>query len=325
VVASKSLILFEPKVLLLANYLLTEGTTELFPILENEVSLRYPEAERITGDDTATVSKWLEGLVAKKVLEKRFVSKLIMCPKCGSANTPVHYCCPHCRSVEIDKKALFEHLACGVIDKEDNFRKNGRLICPRCSRQLGELGITHRSVGTWFLCRTCQKAFDRPQSFHVCGRCKEFFVVEDAVLSDVFAYGLSKGAEDELKSGGLFLKPLKDVMEGLGYKVAVAGVLRGASGTEHRFDLVGSIEKGSAKEIIALDIVASTGYVGDATVIATFAKRYDANPTKSILVAVPGIEENGKKLAALYSIDVIEADSASKAVGKLSEILASLR
>lgn len=322
-VASKSLILFDPKVLLLANYLLTESTTELLPILENEVSLRYPEAERITGDDAPTVSKWLEELVTKKVLEKRFVSKLIMCPKCGSANTPVHYCCPQCRSIEIDKKALFEHLACGVIDKEDNFRKDGQLICPRCSRQLGELSITHRSVGTWFLCRTCQEAFDRPQSFHVCGRCKQFFVIEDAVLSDVFAYGLSKGTEEELKSGGLFLKPLKDLMEGLGYSVAVAGVLRGASGTEHRFDLVGRRMKGDAKETIALDVVTSTGYVGEATVTATFAKRYDTNPTKSILIAVPGMGESGKKLAALYRIDVIEADSASKALDKLSLILAS--
>jgi hypothetical protein len=323
VVASKSLILFDPKVLLLANYLLTEGTHELVPTFDSELGVRYLEGERITGDDAATVGLWLEELATKGVLEKRFVSKRIMCPKCGSTDTPVHYCCPHCRSIDIEKKALFEHLACGVIDKEDNFKKGEQLICPRCSRELGELGITHRSVGTWFLCRTCQKAFDRPQSFHVCGRCKQLFVIEDAALSDVFAYKLSRGAEDELKSGGLFLKPLKDLMEQLGFSVKVAGVLQGASGTEHRFDLLGTREKGKAKETVAVDVVTSSGYVGDATVIATFAKRYDTNPTRLVLVVVPRMEESGKKLADLYSIEVIEANSASEAEDKLSAVLAS--
>jgi hypothetical protein len=322
VVVSKSLILFDPKVLLLANYLLTEDATELLPTLDNEAGVRYLEAERITGDDAATIRKWLEELATKGVLRKRFVSKLIRCPKCSSPNTSLHYCCPHCRSIEIDKKALFEHLACGVIDKEDNFKRGGLFICPRCSRQLGELGITHRSVGTWFLCRTCGKPFDRPQSFHVCGECKQFFVIEDASLSDVFAYGLSKDAEAELKSGGLFLKPLKDVMEGLGYRVNVAGVLQGASGTEHRFDLLGSRQRGNVKETIALDVVTSAGYVGEATVVATFAKRYDTNLTKLVLVVVPRIEESGRKLAALYSIKLIEAGSASEAVDKLKDILA---
>jgi hypothetical protein len=323
VVASKSLTLFDPRVLLLANYLLTEGTHELAPTFDNELGVRYLEGERVTGDDSATVGRWLDELATKGVLERKFVSKLVMCPKCGSADTPVQYCCPHCRSIEIDKKALFEHLACGVIDKEDNFKKGEQLICPRCSRELGELGITHRSVGTWFQCRTCQKAFDRPQSFHVCRRCKQLFVIEDAALSDVFAYKLSKVAEDELKSGGLFLKPLKDVMEQLGFTVTVAGILRGASGTEHRFDLLGIKQIGKAKETVALDLVTSSGYVGDATVIATFAKRYDTNPTRLVLVVVPRIEESGRKLADLYKIEIIEAASASEAEGKLSAILAS--
>jgi hypothetical protein len=322
VVASKSLILFDPKVLLLANYLLTEGTHELVPTFDSELGVRYLEGERVTDDDPETVSRWLAELATKGVLEKRFVSKLVICPKCGSTDTPVHYCCPHCRSIEIDKKALFEHLACGVIDKEDNFKKGEQLICPRCSRELGELGITHRSVGTWFLCRTCQKAFDRPQSFHVCGRCRQLFVIEDAKMSDVYAYKLSKGAEDELRSGGLFLKPIKDLMEQLGFRVKVAGVLQGASGAEHRFDLLGTRDKGKAKETVALDVVTSSGYVGDATVIATFAKRYDTNPTRLVLVVVPRMEESGKKLAGLYGIEVIEARSASEAEDKLSVVLA---
>lgn len=316
-VASKLPFLHEPKVQLLANYLLIGGSPDLKPTLDPELGVRYPEAERITGDDAATVRKWLGELVSCGILEGRFVNKLILCPKCNSSDTPTHYCCPYCKSIDIDKKALFEHLACGVIDKDDNFRKDGQLVCPRCSRQLNQLGITHKAVGTWFFCRSCQKPFDKPQSFHVCSKCRHFFVVEDAILADVFAYKLSKEAQSQLKSGGLFLKPLKDVLDSLGYEVAIGGVLQGASGTAHRFDLVGTRENGPVKETVAVDVVASDGLVDASSVTAMFAKRYDTNPDKAVLVAIPAILESGKKLAAMYKITLIEAGSAPEAVEKL--------
>jgi hypothetical protein len=317
VVASKPLILFEPKFVLLANYLLTGSSQELQPTPDAVGGFRYVEAEKIAGDDPATTKKWLEELASSGVLERRFVSKLVTCPKCGSSDTPIQYCCSYCRSIDIDKKLLFEHFACGVIEKEDNFKKGDQLECPRCGRQLGELGITHKAVGTWFLCRSCLKSFDRPQSFHVCRNCRNFFVVEDSVMTDVFAYRLSKDAEAQLKSGGVFLKPLKDVLENLGYDVAIAAVLRGASGTNHQFDLVGTRDDGPAKEVVAIDVVASDGFVEDSSVTTMFAKRYDANPSKSVLVVIPAIRESGKKLAALYKIVLIEAGNASEAVDKL--------
>lgn len=315
--ASKSLVLVEPKVQLLANFLLTGGAPEIAPDLDTELGVRYLEVERLTSEDPGAVKKWLERLVTEGVLKRRFVNKLIICPKCSSSDTPIHYCCPHCRSLDLEKKALFEHLACGVIDKEDNFRKDGQLVCPRCSRQLGDLGITHRAVGSWFFCRSCLKPFDRPMSFHVCAKCKHYFAVEDAIFVDVFAYGLTEEAEKQLKSGGFFLKPLKDMLEKSGYTVAVGGMLRGSSGTDHRFDLVGSKQQGSVVETVVLDVVSSDRLVSDGSVTTMFAKRYDTNPKKSILVVIPGITENGKKLASLYKIEVVEAGTAPEAIDKL--------
>ena len=323
VIPSKRLILFEPKVQLLANFLLTGSLAEILPTLDVERGVRYTEVERITGDEPATVNTWLEELASNGVLERRFVSKLVLCPQCNSNDAPVNYCCPTCRSIDIDKKALFEHLACGVVDKEDNFRKKDDLICPRCGRLLGELGITHKEVGTWFQCRSCQKAFDRPQSFHVCKKCRHFFVVEEAIVTDVFAYRLSKIAEAELKSGGIFLKPLKDVLEDSGYEVTVAGSLRGKSGTDHHFDLIGRREKGHTSEVVALDVASSDGLVDATAVTRMFAKRYDTNPDKSILVIIPRINESGKKLAVMYNIALIEAGSAAEAVDKLKRNLTS--
>jgi len=331
-ITSKPMVLFDPKIQLLANYLSSGTSRELSPVPDLQFGVRYPEAERITGDDPVTVKKWLEELVSDGILETKFEGKLLICLKCGSSDTPVHYCCPFCKSIDIEKKALFEHLACGVIDKDDNFGKPGQQVCPRCSRRLDEMGITHRTVGTWFLCRSCQKSFSRTQSFHICNKCKNFFIMEDAELQDIHAYRLCKDAEAELKSGGMFLKPLKDLMEDLGYAVTVAGNLHGASGTVHIFDLVGVKQGEDQKETLAVDVVASDRFVEESSVTAyflkeaywhLFAKRYETNPDRTVLVAIPAIHETGRKLAALYKVTLIEAGSALEAVEKLRADLSS--
>jgi hypothetical protein len=142
-------------------------------------------------------------------------------------------------------------------------------------------------------------------------------VIEEAVLTDVYAYRLSEDTESQLKGGGVFVKPLKEVLESLGYRVEAAGILRGVSGTDHRFDLVGVRESDSKRETVAVDLIASDRLVGDESITTMFAKRYDTNPEKSALVVIPGIVENGRKLASLYKIALIEAASATEAVEKL--------
>jgi hypothetical protein len=150
-------------------------------------------------------------------------------------------------------------------------------------------------------------------------------VVEDAAMEDVLAYKLSKSAETELKSGGVFLKPLKDLLEGFGYHVTIAGVLSGTSGTDHRFDLIGIREVEQQKETIAVDVVSSNGSADVSSVTTMFAKRFDTHPDRAVLVAIPAIMEGAKKLATMYSITLIEASSAPEAVEKLKGILGNVK
>jgi hypothetical protein len=58
--------------------------------------------------------------------------------------------------------------------------------------------------------------------------------------------------------------------------------------------------------ILALDFVVSEESVGEDKVISMFAKVFDTNPPRSILVAFPGLTKKAKKLAEQYEIDVVE-------------------
>jgi hypothetical protein len=52
-----------------------------------------------------------------------------------------------------------------------------------------------------------------------------------------------------------------------------------------------------------------------------FAKVYDVAPDKSFLIAIPKMSENGRKLADLYKISLIEARNQKEAMKALENFL----
>jgi hypothetical protein len=52
-----------------------------------------------------------------------------------------------------------------------------------------------------------------------------------------------------------------------------------------------------------------------------FAKIFDVTPENAYLVAIPKINENGKKMAQLYKIQIIEAKNEKEATKTLREKL----
>jgi hypothetical protein len=71
-----------------------------------------------------------------------------------------------------------------------------------------------------------------------------------------------------------------------------------------------------------IDLASSTeNAVSEQPVIALFAKIFDVSPDHAYLIAIPGISENGKKMAELYSIQVIEAKNQKEAIKALKDKL----
>jgi hypothetical protein len=54
-------------------------------------------------------------------------------------------------------------------------------------------------------------------------------------------------------------------------------------------------------------------------VIALFAKIFDVLPDHAYLIAIPRMSENGKKMADLYNIQIIEAKNQKEAIKTLKE------
>jgi hypothetical protein len=305
---------------MLLNKFLSGEIKTLEPVYDSEVGYRYPVVETLVGD-ASQVEPFLDKLYEAGVLEKKLYDKIIFCPKCSSANVSTRYCCPFCKSFNIQKSSLIEHVKCGYMDLEANFRDGDKYVCPKCHEELRTIDIDYRKAGIWCTCGACKKSFDIPVTSHFCRDCSETSTFEEVPIKDVYSYTLKANVTAESSLNWFLVAAIRDFLMKEGLKVESPGLLKGKSGANHSFDIVAYKEDKSQKAIV-VDLAMATGnIVSEQPVIALFAKIFDVTPEKAFLISIPKLGENGKKMAELYKIRAIEAKNQEEAIASLKESL----
>lgn len=288
----------------------------LEPVFDPDHGYKYPLVEAILGD-SAKVDGFLGKLNSTGAVKRELYDKILFCPHCNSPKVSTRYNCPHCQSFNVRKSALVEHLQCGYIDTEDRFKKRERLVCPRCGKELVKPKIDYRKAGIWCTCNDCGKSFDIPVPSHFCRNCHKDFTFEEAFYENVYSYKLSEEARREASLGWILIAPIRDFLEDHGFDVETPGFLKGKSGASHMFDIT-AFKGGTARDVTVIDLTTSTGdIVSEQPVIAMFAKIYDVAPDRACLIVMPKITENGKKMAKLYNITLVEAKNPKEAIEAL--------
>jgi len=301
------------------NRFLSSETKELIPVYDSKLGYRYPTVEAIVGD-ASKAKDFLHRLHEAGILERRLYDKSIYCPECNSANVSVHYSCPYCKSFNIHKSSLIEHVKCGYMDIEENFHKTGELICPKCNEKLQKLDVDYRKAGIWCTCRNCNKSFDIPDTVHFCRDCHVDSTFENAIIEDVYAYSLKEEVKEEVEVGWVIIAPIREFLQENGFKVESPAFLEGKSGANHMFDI--AAYRGEIEKPIVIDLASSKEDVlPEQPVIALFAKIFDVSPDHAYLIAIPKMNENGKKMAELYNIKVVDARNQKEAIEALKENL----
>jgi transcription elongation factor Elf1 len=302
---------------LLISKFVSGELSKLNPVYDPKYGYRYPVVDVIVGDPSGT-DELLQSLSEAGVLKRELYDKIVYCPSCDTANVSMHYCCPHCKSFDVRKSALIEHIQCGYIDIEEKFRKDDKLVCPRCRKELTKPDVDYHKAGVWCTCNECGKSFDIPVPAHFCRDCRRNFTFEESLYKDVYSYSLTPEAMKEATLGWILITPIREFLESRGFEVESPGFLKGKSGASHMFDIIAS-PTGVKRNITVIDLATSADdIVSEQPVIALFAKTYDVSPDKACLVAIPRMSENGKKLAALYKLELIEAKDQNDAIKALN-------
>jgi Thaumarchaeal output domain 1 len=309
---------------LLSKFLSGEIKT-LEPVYDLQGGYRYPLIEEILGD-ASQVDSFLSKLSDSGILKKTLFDKVIICPKCSSTNISFRYCCPFCKSFDIQKSSLVEHVKCGYMDLEKNFRQGDKYVCPKCHEEMRKIDVDYRKAGVWCTCINCSKSFDIPVSEHFCRNCNATSTFEEASIKEVYSYTLSKDVKADSFQSLFLITPIQEFFVKEGFTVMSPASLKGKSGANHSFDIIA--HKGDVDDpqgMIVVDLATSTGdVVSEQPVIALFAKVFDVSPEKAYLIAIPKLNENGKRMAELYNIHTIEVENPKEATNALKESLKKL-
>jgi hypothetical protein len=180
--------------------------------------------------------------------------------------------------------------------------------------------VDYRKAGIWCACNDCGKNFDIPSTQHYCTRCHSTSTFEDALIKDIYSYVLSADAKSKMSLTASMITPIREFLTLEGFKVEVPSFLTGKSGARHSFSL--AAYDPASNEVTVIDLATSTdGSVSEQPVIALFVKTFDVSHVKALIVAIPKLSENARKMADYYSIKTVEARTQAEAVAALREKL----
>jgi predicted RNA-binding Zn-ribbon protein involved in translation (DUF1610 family) len=299
----------EPQTRDLLRRLLENGdNVEIIPTYNPGLGFEYHSTvSTLNIAETDKLSKaTLENLAQLGILKKTFFDSVSICPSCQSTILTLHNRCPKCKSHNVDKTSLTEHIPCGYIDQRDKYINDQ---CPKCGQTLVE--GQYRNMGRWYVCQECGEKFENPEFDLVCRKCNKNFTIKEAQVVDVPKFSLNLQRRKEIRQNVESLENIQQLLTDLGFSVEIPGLVTGQkSGMQHHFSLIAKKLMDGQEKIIALDHAVSETEVATAPLILYLYKTSEINVDVPIFVAIPQLNETAKKIAQGHDILLIEGSTA---------------
>ena len=183
--------------------LVEQGVERLEPKVTPD-GIQYNNIKYVDGE-WQKIIKLFDELTSKGFLEKEDYDRALLCPTCESPHVYSKYACPTDRSIFIKKVTLLRHETDGFSGEKEQFVHGDRIICPKCSQDLGDIrdketwDRTIKEIGYSFQCDHNSHRFERPLVIHFCPDCGATFDYRTARYIPVYAYTLSQSTYDMVK------------------------------------------------------------------------------------------------------------------------------
>lgn len=289
---------------LLRELLSNEAREEIVPQYDPANGFVYKLVEPLLEEttDNKNVPDFLERLTRLDILNKSFYESISTCPSCYSSNLSLHASCRKCRSHNIRKTSLTEHIPCGYIGEREKYMHN---TCPKCGRSLDETPYT--DMGRWYVCRACGEKFEHPIFDIVCRNCENIFQTEEADLKEISKYTLNPQRKKEVRQNVASLDSISNLLTELGFEIQMPGLATGEkSGMRHQFSLLARKETEGRQNLIALDMVVAESEIQASPLILYIYKTSEVTVDIPIFVAFPKFSDTAQKIAQGHNILLIE-------------------
>ncbi len=311
----KEALLLNPDVQTMIQRMVDQGVYSIGSKLE-KAGIVYPVLQELFPKKSEKEIKiFLDELTKADILRSKLLDKVIICPTCGSPSVYSKYNCPRCSSFDIGKKIIIEHIRCGFIGSGDKFQNGEMMICPKCKNIVTD--NDYRKIGTSFECNSCGTRFEAPRMSHKCNSCEDVFTYKEAKYESLFEYELTEDTKRAVARGTLPLASIISTLKENGFDVGSRRDLLGKSGATHTFDIVA--RKGSAL------VVANFAFEPkEEDIIGLFAKKYDIDPTFTLLIALSPPTKDEETVSKAYGVKIISATGSLSIGSQIVELVDSL-
>ncbi len=264
----------------------------------------------------------LAGLQLKGMVSARLSDRLLLCKFCRSPNLRTRRLCPTCKSIDLTKHPVIEHLACGLIDKQDAFQIGADLVCPRCKAKLIMLGSDYRSLSYMYSCQECGGLTRDLETSLVCNLCGTEADVDEQNECQLFSYYLS---ERDRKAVFDQMKPIEACSQyflARGFTVEAPGLVVGRSGAQHTFDMAihrrpegAPARRSGITEFsdIVVEIQLSDRPI-DVEELAKFYGKLSDLDLGGLILAIPGLSKEASDYSKAFKLRVVGGATVEKAI-----------
>jgi len=309
-----------PETIRLLDRLIDGRVTKITPEydLSTEDGFRYPAIDAILETKSQKTIGILSNLYEQGILKREFHDKIFQCPKCGSFQIKLNPSCPNCKSFNLSRNNALEHLPCGHVDFEGEFKKGNQFACPKCGKELRQIGVDYLRLGVLHKCRDCNETFHETLDQLRCMKCMSIFSQAEVKEKDLYAYTLNEAMREKVLIEIRPKRQIEDILKKWGYRIQNSTV-EGRSGTKHEFDIFAVWKSGIFEHRIAIGISIAENQVEPEEILRLFAKAHDTDAHKIIMIAVPKMSPNARFFADHYKIICIEAQELNQAIKELEE------
>lgn len=162
----------------------------------------YPLLGALAGADQGSQFAVLQLMTQEGYLEAQaLVDRLRLCVNCGSGRLNYIDICPDCQSIAIAREPSLHCFVCGHVGVQENFLKDGVLLCPNCLTRLRHIGSDYDRPMENYRCRSCRAFFVDAKVQARCLDCGDTHMPDELRVYEVCSYRLTEAGRLRCRQG----------------------------------------------------------------------------------------------------------------------------
>ena len=153
----------------------------------------YPLIKAFSDEEAVNESRWLRLMVEQGWLaEGELIDRVRHCLQCNSARLNYVDVCPECKDLDIARQPALHCFTCGHVAPQEQFLKEGLLLCPNCLTKLRHIGSDYDRPLENQNCRACRTPFMDAEVQARCLDCGHAHQPEDLRVREVRTYRITE-------------------------------------------------------------------------------------------------------------------------------------